>query len=134
MVGTVVATRAGAQAVGNYACLMLPFPPSVNNLFVNNPATRGRFPSAQYKAWQVAADCHLRAQAPLPHFDGPVIVTLSYGRPDRRKRDLANLEKATTDQIVKAGVLTDDSLIEKLTMQWVSDVQGCRIEIESITA
>lgn len=115
-----------------YACLLLPLPPTTNNLFVNNPRTRGRFPSKAYKAWQGEADRALMTQQPLPSFAGPVAVVMSIGRPDKRRRDLANYEKAATDQIVKAGVLTDDSLIEKITLQWSADVTGCRIEIESM--
>lgn len=118
----------------NYACLLLPFPPTVNNLFSNY--TRGgkqmRVPTKGYVAWQREADAALMQQKPLPAFDSPVAVTITLGRPDRRRRDIANLEKAPTDQIVKAGVLADDCLIEKITLQWGADVTGCRYEIESM--
>lgn len=114
-----------------YACLVLPFPPTANNLFAGKAR---RFPSKAYKDWQDEAARILTMQAPLPRFDGPVSVTMSFGRPDKRKRDLANLEKATTDQLVKAGVLADDSLIERLTMQWSVDVAGALIQIESVAA
>ena len=115
-----------------YACLFLPFPPTVNNLFVNNPRTRGRFPSRLYKAWREETARALEKQRPLPSFAGPVRVTYSFGRPDRRRRDLANYEKAASDALVTAGVLADDCQIEHLTLRWDADVVGCRAEIEPL--
>lgn len=54
------------------------------------------------------------------------------GRPDKRRRDLGNCEKAPVDMLVTYGVLKDDSLIERLTLQWDSEVTGCVVEIEAI--
>ena len=119
--------------MSTYACLFLPFPVSANNLFVNNPRTRGRFPSKRYIEWQTEAMRVLDKQRPLPFFGVPVAVTLSFGRPDKRKRDLANLEKAPVDLMVKADVILDDFLIERLTLKWVPDVTGCRVEIEKMS-
>lgn len=48
----------------------------------------------------------------------PVYVDMAYGKPDKRRRDLANLEKAPNDLMVKWGVLEDDSQIHRLTMRW----------------
>ena len=113
----------------NYACLLFPFPPTTNNLFAGRAR---RFASKGYRAWQAEADHALSLQAPLPRFDGPVSVVLTLGRPDKRRRDLANYEKAVIDRIVHHGILSDDSLIHELTMLW-GDVTGCRVEIEPLT-
>ena len=115
-----------------YACLVLPFPPTVNNLFVNNPRSRGRFPSKVYKEWQGEASRTLQLQSPLPAFSGPVSLTFRFGRPDKRRRDLFNLVKAPEDLLVKHGVIEDDSLVERGTVEWAEDVNGCLIEIRSI--
>ena len=128
-------TTVGGIAGGDgksYACLVAPFPPSTNNLFVNR--SRGRFPSDAYKAWRAEADIAFIQQKPLTEFYDKTEITLSFGRPDRRKHDLDNLAKAILDHLVSWGVINDDSLIEKLTLQWAPDVTGCRIEIESIAA
>jgi Holliday junction resolvase RusA-like endonuclease len=117
-----------------YACLFLPWPPTVNNLFVNNPRTRGRFPSKAYKAWQEDAGKALLKQAPLPEFKGPVSITFTLGRPDKRRRDAFNYIKAPEDLLVKHGILEDDSLVEKGTVQWSPHVFGVRIEIEPFVA
>jgi len=112
-----------------YACLMLPYPPSINGLFAGKAR---RFTSRAYKSWQADADYALMQQTPLPRFTDRVAMTLTFGRPDKRRRDLGNLEKAVSDQLVKSGILADDSLIEILMLAW-GDVTGCRVEIEPYT-
>jgi Holliday junction resolvase RusA-like endonuclease len=105
----------------------------VNNLFVNNPKTGGRFANERYKAWQTEA---LKAILSQPHryhrHTEPVEVTYTFGRPDRRTRDLFNLEKAPSDFLVKQGILADDSLIHRGTVLW-GDVRGVHIEINTLT-
>ena len=49
----------------------------------------------------------------------------SFGRPNKMRRDVANFGRAVTDQLVKAGVIEDDCLIEQMTLQWSADVVGC---------
>ena len=114
-----------------YVCLIVPFPPTVNNLFVNNPRTRGRFSSKAYTAWKAEAARAFALQAPLPHFDGPVVLILSLGIPDKRRRDLSNYIKAVEDSVVAAGILNDDSQVVDLNVRWDEQVVGCRIEIVS---
>ena len=48
----------------------------------------------------------------------PVKVKYVFGKPDRRRRDVANLEKAVSDLLVSQGVLGDDSLIQSCTVEW----------------
>ena len=115
----------------SYCCLMLPFPVSTNNLFAGRTK---RFPSRRYKAWREEAAQIVAAQRPLPSFNAPVAITLSIGRPDRRKRDLDNLFKAPLDLLVEFGILRDDHLVHRLSASWDSDVVGCRIEIEQMAA
>ena len=51
-----------------------------------------------------------------------------FGRPDKRRRDVANYEKAVSDILVTAGVIEDDSLIEEITLRW-ADVEGVEVTI-----
>lgn len=106
--------------------IRLPYPPSVNHLFAGK--TR-RFASVAYKRWQAKADAALLEQRPLPRFTDRVVLTMTFGRPDRRTRDIGNLEKAVSDRLVHNGVLADDSLIERLTLAWGVE-PGCKVEIE----
>ena len=111
----------------SYCCLMLPFPVSTNNLFAGKSR---RFPSRRYRAWREEAGLALAAQRPLPFFSEPVEVSLHFGRPDRRRRDLDNLCKAPLDLLTEFGVLADDHLVHRLSVSWDAGVTGCMIEIE----
>jgi Holliday junction resolvase RusA-like endonuclease len=44
--------------------------------------------------------------------------------PDRRKRDVCNLEKVLNDALVKAGFLADDKLIYDHRAAWILDWNG----------
>lgn len=116
-----------------YICLMLPFPPSVNGLFATNKRTHKRFPSEAYENWQLEAKRALYEQAPLPSIKGPINVTYTFGRPDKRRRDAFNLEKAISDCLTAYEIIEDDSFIERGTVQWDDDVVGCRVEIEAVS-
>jgi len=108
----------------------LPFPLSVNNLFFNTK--RGRVKTTKYQRWLKEIGSILKSQG-IVKISGPVSVTLLIVKPDRRKRDLDNLGKAIFDALVLYGVIDDDSLIEKITMEWVSDnLGGCFVEVKSV--
>lgn len=110
--------------------LRLPFPPSVNNLYVNGK--RGRFTSERYVHWQAEAlAMFLQQPARLDRHTHPVSVVYTFGQPDKRRRDVFNLEKAVSDFLVKQGVLADDSLIHRGTVQW-GEVSGVLVEVVSI--
>ena len=120
--------------MSNYLCLMLPFPPSVNGLFAGKAR---RYKSARDKAWEEDAWRALVKQgipALEPIYTAPVSVTLAYGRPDRRTRDLDNYSKSVLDMLVTAKALADDSLIHRLLAYWCEDVTGVRVEIEPMGA
>lgn len=106
--------------------LTLPYPPTANHLFVNNRRTGGRFASAEYKAWQQYASLLLNTQHP-PQIKGPVQVQYIYGRPDRRARDVFNLEKAISDTLVKHKIIEDDSLIQRGIVEWNSNMRDVKI-------
>lgn len=110
---------------------LLPFPPSVNGLYANIPR-RGRVKTSRYRAWALEAGLRLNVQRPkfMPGF---VRMTIRAVRPDNRRRDLANLEKAVSDLLVDHKVIEDDSLIESLSMEWVSsDMTGISVTLTSI--
>mgnify|MGYP003680851693 CR=1 FL=1 len=105
--------------------LTLPFPPSVNGLYATNFKTKRRFKSKKYTEWGNLALCHLNG---VPSIHGKVKVLDEVGRPDKRRRDVANYEKAVSDTLVTADILDDDSLIEEITLRW-ADVEGVEITI-----
>jgi crossover junction endodeoxyribonuclease RusA len=97
-------------------CLTIPYPPSANRLWRNVPG-KGTLKSALYRAWQTAAAVSIRQQT-REKIAGPYCLSLEAERPDRRRRDLGNLLKATEDCLVDCGVITDDSLSERIVMEW----------------
>ena len=103
----------------------LPFPPSVNGLFSGKAR---RYASPAYKAWKAAARPHV----PGGLIAGPYSLDLVFDRPDRRARDLGNLEKAVSDLIVERGLVIDDSCCERITLSW-SDAPPQREAVVAVT-
>lgn len=114
-----------------YCCLVLPFPPSVNNLFAGRAR---RYQSERYKAWIEEAGWVLKRQKP-PRIEGHVEMRYTYGRPDNVIRDLSNFIKPVEDLIVGHKVIADDHLVQRLSAEWAPEddpVEGVRIEIIAV--
>lgn len=111
---------------------ILPMPPSVNGLYADRPG--GRRKTKKYKAWIEEAGWMIQTQADRHHrHTGKVTLLLQVRRPDNRRRDLANLEKATSDLLVRHGILADDSLIERSHLEWVYEgFIGAKVVIEDL--
>jgi len=112
--------------MSNVTVFTLPFPPSVNNLFVNIPG-RGRVKTQRYRTWRNAAGWDIRAAKP-GKFEGPVEISVVYQRPDSRRRDLDNLFKAIADALVEFEIIEDDSKIERITLEW-GESRGATVTI-----
>ena len=63
---------------------------------------------------------------------GPYKLTILAVRPDKRRRDLGNLEKAVSDILVSVGIIEDDSLCEWLEIKWVQEGPPCAVHVETI--
>jgi len=90
----------------------LPFPPSVNGLFPGDG--KRRWASKPYKAWRIEASAYV----PNETIKGHYALMIRFDRPDRRARDCANYEKAVSDLLVSKGVVEDDSLCDRLILDW----------------
>ena len=111
--------------------ITLPFPPSVNGLYSTDFRTKRRFKSKRYNDWCGQAETALFYNKDRSSFSEPIKITYIYGRPDKRKRDLANLLKAVDDLLVTYGVIADDSLIHEIHASW-GDVIGVQLTIEAM--
>jgi crossover junction endodeoxyribonuclease RusA len=70
---------------------------------------------ARGRAYRKAAtDAIFDQSVPRDMLAGPLQVELLACPPDRRRRDLDNLQKALLDAVVAAGVIADDSHIDDL--------------------
>jgi len=95
--------------------LKLPWPPSVNHYWRFG---NGRFfISAEGKRYKMIVVGTMLMGRVKP-FDGPVAVTIDAHPPDRRVRDLDNLQKCLLDSCVTrhglAGLYHDDSQIKRI--------------------
>lgn len=95
--------------------IVLPFPPSTNNLFINVGKRRIRSP--RYDGWRSEAIAAIWQQRPAK-VAGPFRLTLTFDRPDNRARDLDNLAKAPLDALVHTGVIEGDHLSREITLRW----------------
>lgn len=110
--------------------LMLPFPPSVNQLW---RFARGRmYRSAVYKFWADDAERHLQAQGKPETVTYKCALEIAVGRPDRRRRDIDNVNKAVLDLLQHCGVLADDSLVQDLRTYWSDEVVGVQVIIKQL--
>lgn len=99
--------------------LSLPFPPGVNNLYPTS-RTGHRFKSDDYKAWTAAANVKLVEQLGIrpEKVSGPFEVNIILMRRDRRKTDLDGRIKALLDFLTQSGIIEDDSLAQRISIEW----------------
>ena len=111
--------------------LTIPRPPSVNALYKNVPG-KGRVKTKEYRQWIKEAGWILKAQGFTP-MTGWVAMSVRVVKPDRRKRDLMNIEKALSDLLVSTGVIEDDRLITVAKFAWTSaDLEGVSITLKEV--
>lgn len=116
-----MAGGASHTALPAITTLVLPTPPSVNQMFRNvrrKPGEKGagRVATRVYIDWQGHAGWRLREQRPEP-VHGPVLVVVNI----ERTSDLADVDnriKATLDLLVKHGVIDDDRFVSGLAIAW----------------
>jgi crossover junction endodeoxyribonuclease RusA len=101
------------------------YPPSVNHYWRRvGPRTLISRQGRAYRrdvATAVRLIDHTGERLPLI---GPLTIEVTLHPPDRRQRDLDNALKALLDALQHAGVYTDDSLIERLSIEKGKIVTG----------
>jgi crossover junction endodeoxyribonuclease RusA len=109
--------------------LTLPYPPSANRLW---RSSRGRVhKSTEYTNWLNHAGYVARAQRP-GKICGPYRIWISAVAPDKRRRDLGNLEKPISDLLQSLGIIDDDSNARAINLQWVDAGEPITITVEAI--
>jgi crossover junction endodeoxyribonuclease RusA len=64
---------------------------------------------------------------------GEYTLEIAAVKPDKRRRDLGNLEKAVSDLLQKAGVIQDDYLCQDIHLHWAKSGPECLIVIREYT-
>lgn len=114
--------------------LVLPVPPSTNNLFatvqmrVGNKRITKRIKSAAYKDWLDAAALEIRRQR-VPHIAGKVAVDIRMRQPNALS-DPDNRIKAALDALVSSTVIEDDRHVVDVRIRW-DDVADCVVTVRA---
>lgn len=110
--------------------MLLPFPPSNNNMH-RNASAKVRYKSKGYVKWLKEANGMALQQKPFPFFDKRVDITVHLGG-GASNYDCDNFNKIPQDFIVRLGILTDDSkpYVRSTKQIWDDEVKGCMIFIE----
>jgi crossover junction endodeoxyribonuclease RusA len=94
--------------------LELPYPPSVNHYWRRVGART--LISRGGRAFRQAV-CSILAARGVRPLEGPLELAVDVFPPDRRRRDLDNLQKALLDALAHGGAYLDDSQIARLTIE-----------------
>jgi crossover junction endodeoxyribonuclease RusA len=98
----------------------LPYPPSTNHAYAVRNGRKVKSATARAYAhevgWRVADHVRSGEQPPEDYSAARLAVTIDVHPPDRRRRDLANVEKLCVDAVAhQLGF--DDSQIDALTLR-----------------
>ena len=96
--------------------LELPLAPSANAIWGTG---RGRvYRTNIYKQWLEECSWMIKTQT-KESVPRDYILQIAAKRPDKRRRDLDNLLKATNDLLVRTGVISDDNFCRAIVAEWV---------------
>ena len=113
--------------------LDLPYPPTVNHYW-RHAVIKGRatvYVSKEGKDYRQKVVGLASGVGSVP---GRVSVAITAFMPDRRKRDLDNINKALLDALVHAGVIEDDGNIDKITVERGPVIKGGYVRVSIMEA
>ncbi len=109
--------------------ITLPYPPSINHYYRRvGPRTLISRQGREYRT-QVCGLLAPGGGIRKPPAGGRIALCLEAFPPDRRKRDLDNLQKPLLDAMQHAGVYEDDSQIDLLVTRRRELVKGGRLDV-----
>ena len=101
--------------------LELPYPPSVNHYWRRVGART--LISRGGRAFRTSV-CSILADYGVEPLDGPLEIDIRVYPPDRRRRDIDNVQKALLDALEHGGAYEDDSQIVRLTIEKGEPIGG----------
>ena len=110
--------------------LTLPWPPSANHYYRRvGPRTLISREGREYRRTVCGLLAPVGGGIRKPPCGGRIALCMDAFPPDRRRRDLDNLQKSAVDSMQHAGVYQDDSLIDLLITGRRAVVPGGRIDV-----
>lgn len=112
--------------------LVLPWPPSVNQYWRHpskGPLAGRHLISERGREYRVLVLAYALKFGHCHKLAGRLSVSILCYPPDRRRRDLDNVLKAALDALVFAGVMLDDSQIDRLAIERCAVQAPGRLEI-----
>lgn len=107
--------------------ITLPWPPSNNRYYRHN---RGRTHiSDEGQAYRDRVAGIIKDLMLDIGLSTPVKIRIECHMPDRRRRDLDNLQKAAFDALTKAGFWQDDQQVDYYSVKRMSIVKGGKLEL-----
>lgn len=106
--------------------LTLPYPPTWNHLY-GQRGTRKYMKKAGVEYKKAVAE--LVNKMNVETIAGRVSVFVAAYMPDKRRRDIMNLEKIVSDSLTDAGVWDDDSQIDDFRIVRCEIVKGGKVEV-----
>ena len=108
--------------------LILPYPPTMNTYW-RHVGYRTLI-SREGRTFRRNVCALLGGGRRRPPTSGRIALALDASPPDRRRRDLDNLQKPVLDALEHAGIYADDSQIDLLVTRRREVVPGGRLEVE----
>ncbi len=106
----------------------LPFPISTNRLWTR--AKKGLRSSDKYKAWKrEASDMYLMQKRTVKPISGHFCGVVTVNQNKRKTHDIDNLGKCLFDFLQRMELIENDSLQDKVTIQWGHAPEGCLVEL-----
>jgi len=103
--------------------LKLPYPPSVNHYY--RRVGHRTLISREGRRFRKTVCAHL-ATLRVRRLKGPLRIEIEVYPPDRRRRDIDNVQKALLDALQHGGLYDDDSQIVKLDIEKLGWATGGR--------
>jgi len=95
------------------------------------------FTSAEYKAWITEAYVswmQQKGKLSVKHISGRYKITILANPPDKRRRDLGNLEKVVSDFLQTIAVIEDDSMASRIELEWDTEAAPSGSVLVTVTS
>lgn len=115
------------------AVLAVPYPPSVNRIWRSRRGAGGKpsfFLDRRYQTWKRVFDNIVMAERPRPKVVGHFCASITLDHSKRRSNtDADNRAKVILDALQRCGIIENDSLADRVTVQWGVAPEGARVTV-----